>query len=68
MAGYLDGKDRQTLAALVSQLRFLNAPDGPIDRRVDANFPELGWMKKLFLEAGYQTYYDEAFYLYELML
>ena len=67
--GYLDGKNAQLLGTLVSELRLLDM-DGEVtvDRRIDANFPELDWMKKLYLEAGYQPYYNEPFLLYDLWL
>jgi GNAT superfamily N-acetyltransferase len=67
--GYLDGKNAGLLGTLVSELRMLDM-DGEvtIDRRIDANFPELDWMKKLFLDAGYQPYYNEPFLLYDLWL
>lgn len=65
--GYLDGKNTQLIGTLVPELRLLDMPDEvTVDRRIDANFPELEWMKALYLKAGYKPYYDEPFYLYEL--
>jgi len=67
--GYLDGKNVQSLSALVSELRSLDmTAEVTVDRRIDANFPELDWMEKLFLDAGYQAYYNEPFLLYDLWL
>jgi hypothetical protein len=67
--GYLDGRNRQTLGGLVSQLRFLDmSAEITSERRIDANFPELDWMKQLYLDTGYTPYHDEAFLLYALKL
>ncbi|MFC1978627.1 GNAT family N-acetyltransferase [Chloroflexota bacterium] len=67
--GYLDGKSVKSLGALVSEARLLDMDaEVTVDRRIDANFPELDWMKKLYLEAGYQPYYNEPFLLYDLWL
>ncbi|MFC1950891.1 GNAT family N-acetyltransferase [Chloroflexota bacterium] len=67
--GYLDGKNVQSMGALVSESRLLDmAEDVVVDRRIDANFPELDWMQKLFVDAGYQPYYSEPFLLYDLWL
>jgi len=67
--GYLDGKNVQSLGTLVSESRLLDmTAEVTVDRRIDANFPELDWMKKLFVDAGYQPYYSEPFLLYDLWL
>jgi GNAT superfamily N-acetyltransferase len=67
--GYLDGINIQSLGTLVSELRSLDmTAEVTVDRRIDANFPELDWMEKLFLDAGYQVYYNEPFLLYDLWL
>jgi len=67
--GYLDGKNTQLIGTLVSGLRLLDmGGEVTVDRRIDANFPELDWMNELFLEAGYKPYYAEPFFLYELTL
>ncbi len=67
--GYLDGRNRQTLGGLVSQLRFLDmGAEITAGRRIDANIPAIDWMKEMFLRAGYRPYYDEAFMLYDLKL
>jgi len=67
--GYLDGKNVQSLGTLISELRLLNM-DGEVtvDRRIDTNFPQLDWLKELYLKAGYKPYYDEGFFLYDLAL
>jgi len=65
--GYLDGKNVQSLGTLVSESRLLDMTDEvTVDRRIDANFPEMDWMKKLYLDAGYEPYYNEPFLLYDL--
>ena len=67
--GYVDGENRQAMETLVSRLRFLDMnAEVIVDRRLDANFPTLDWMKQLYLNAGYTPYYDEPFLLYALNL
>lgn len=67
--GYLDGNSMGEMAALVSESRRLDMADEvTIDRRIDANLPVLDWMERLFLDGGYQPYYDEPFLLYDLWL
>jgi GNAT superfamily N-acetyltransferase len=67
--GYLDGENVQLLSILISELRLLDmTAEVTSEQRIDANFPELDWMKKLYLDVGYQPYYDEPFCLYELLL
>ncbi len=67
--GYLDGKNVHSMGVLVSEARSLNMnTDVSEERRIDANFPVLDWMEKLFLDAGYQPYYNEPFLLYHLWL
>lgn len=63
--GYVDGEPR-ALGTLASALKRWAA--NTMHRQIDARLPELAWVRSAFFQAGYVSYYDEPFLVFELVL